>query len=357
MKFLLQILALPLTIVYGLIIFIRNKCYDWKLLNEKSFTTAIISIGNLSVGGTGKTPHIEYLIRLFNNYSSTVVLSRGYKRKTKGFILADSKSTMSDIGDEPLQYKLKFDKLTVAVDEKRVHGVQEIINRKPKTNIILLDDAYQHRAIKPGLNILITDFNNLFFNDYLMPSGKLREWRFGYKRADIIIISKSPKKITNFEQKTIIQKINPTPSQKVYFSSIKYSELIPFTKSSKEFSLPENTSKIDIVLVSGIANPLPLINHLDHNFKSVQHIDFPDHHNFTNTDINKIKKIFSELNGNNKIIITTEKDIMRLSLPEISIQIEDIPVFYIPIEIYIIGEGKKEFDKQILDYVETNTRN
>ena len=284
-------------------------------------------------------------------------LSRGYKRKTSGFILASETSTSSDIGDEPLQLFKKFNQINVAVCEDRIEGVKEILKYKPNTNSILLDDAFQHRAIKAGLNILVTDFNNLFTNDYLIPSGRLREWRKGYKRADIIIVSKTPFNTEPDILNNVIKEINPKAHQKIYFSYIKYSELTHFKNSKKQknkFILQETSA----LLITGIANSTPLFNHLKKSCQSIDHIEFSDHHNFTKIDIEKIKNRYLQINSDNKIIITTEKDIMRLSLPEILKDIQDLPIYYIPIEIdFLNSEDKRNFDKQILDYVSSNTGN
>ena len=356
MKFLLQIILSPISLLYGIIILVRNKFYDWKVTSQTSFKIPTIVVGNLSVGGSGKTPLTEYLIRLLSNTELTT-LSRGYKRKTSGFILASKTSTSHEIGDEPLQLFQKFNFINVAVCEDRVKGVTEILKSKPNTKVILLDDAFQHRAIRPGLNILVTDFNNLFTKDYLIPSGRLREWRKGYKRADIIIVSKTPINTNTNILKEIAKDINPKNYQKLYFSYIKYSESKHYVNSIKQ----ENTlakKETDVLLITGIAKPSPLLCHLKNEYKTVEHIKFPDHHNFTKTDIEKIKNHFNKVNSNNKIIITTEKDIMRLSLPEILKDIQDLPIYYVPIKIdFFSSEDKVNFDKQILDYVSSNTGN
>lgn len=345
----------PISFLYGFIIFIRNKCFDFKLLKSTSFKLPIISIGNLSVGGSGKTPHIEYLIRLLNQ--NTTTLSRGYKRKTKGYVLASETSTSFDIGDEPLQLYQKFKNIAVVVCEDRVKGVKKILQSKPNTKTILLDDAFQHRAIKPGFSILVTDFNNLFTNDYLMPSGRLREWRCGYKRADAIIVSKTPQNTSKNILTKISNKIRPTKNQNLYFSTIKYSKPTPYHQLGQA-KVNTDLTQTDVLLFTGIANPIPLFSHIKKTYQSVDHLKFSDHHNFNKTDIEKIKNCYNKINSNNKIIITTEKDIMRLSLPEILESIQDLPIYYIPIEIdFISSEEKINFDKQILDYVNSNTRN
>lgn len=339
--------------MYKAITYTRNKLYDLNILKATSFKVPIISLGNLSVGGTGKTPHIEYLIRLLKN-KKIYTLSRGYKRKTHGFIIANSQSTSSEIGDEPLQFYKKFKDIKVAVCEKRTEGVKKILDKEHDTDIILLDDAFQHRRITPGLQILITDFDNLFYHDYLLPSGRLRESRSGYKRAQIIIVSKTPFNATKEELNNIKKQIKPTNIQKVFFTGISYTDTIPFTTSAKEINQKIDT-KTRVLLATGIGNSKPLKSFLEQNYNSIVELKFPDHHNYTKTDIEKIKNEFKGINGNNKIIITTEKDIMRLSLPENFKNIQDLPIFFIPINVeFLDEESKNNFDQQILDYVNSN---
>ncbi|PCJ24412.1 MAG: tetraacyldisaccharide 4'-kinase [Flavobacteriales bacterium] len=350
------ILLFPFSLIYGSILYLRNKLYDWNLFKSTTFDFPVISVGNLTLGGVGKTPHIEYLVRLLKEEFKVATLSRGYKRSTSGFHLSNKNSTVTDIGDEPLQYKLKFNQILVAVDEKRVNGIKKIREIHPETNVILLDDAYQHRSVKPGVNILITDYSELYINDFVVPSGKLREWHYGSKRADIIIVSKTSSVLPARDQRKILEKLNPKPHQKVYFSYIKYDSINPFTDAAIR-SQNEVNEHFSILLLSGIGKPEPLFHKLKDEYNSVEHIKFSDHHNFTYSDVIDIRKHYKTLHGNNKIIITTEKDIMRLSLPKILNQLQDIPIFYIPIEICFHGNDKEEFDKQILEYVKENSRN
>ena len=347
------ILLYPLSIIYGCITFCRNKLYDQKIFNSTAFNFPVISVGNLSLGGTGKPPHIEYLIRLLSPTNKIATLSRGYKRKTSGFIIGNKNSTIEQIGDEPLQYFLKFEKIIVAVDEKRVNGIEKIRYHHTDLSAILLDDAFQHRAVSPGLNILITEYNQLYCDDLVIPAGRLREWPTGSTRANLIIVSKSPKELTTAEREKTINALQPKKHQSVYFSFVQYGELRAFTKKAKEILILDKI-KTDIILLTGIAKPTPLIKKLSKAYNSLQHIKYSDHHSFTISDIKHIAAAYEQLNSNNKIIITTEKDIMRLSLPSILNEIPDIPIFYIPIEICFHGNDKKEFDRKILDYVATN---
>ena len=356
MKIILHILLFPFSIIYGVVTFIRNKFYDWKLFKATSFNLPLIIVGNLNIGGVGKTPHVEYLIRLLEKTHKISTLSRGYKRKTTGFVLADNNANIETIGDEPLQYFKKFKNILVAVDEKRVNGIQQLLTLKPKVECIILDDAFQHRAIIAGLNILVTDYNNLYINDTVLPSGRLREWKTGMKRAQLIIVSKCNPNLTDKEMRSISHKINPFNYQEIYFSAIKYGKLTSISKKA-------NNSKINDIdfdsalIITGIANPAPFIKEISSKFKKFDHIKFSDHHQFNENDIKTIKERYNNLKGNNKILITTEKDFMRLSLPEILQELNDIPFYYIPIEIYFLGNGKENFDTQINNYVTTNTRN
>jgi len=347
------IILYPFSIIYGSLLNLRNKLYDWNIFKSTHFDFPIISVGNLSLGGTGKTPHTEYLIRLLQKDFKIATLSRGYKRKTTGFYLANKNTSVTDIGDEPLQYNIKFKDINVAVDEKRVHGVQQIKKEAPETNLIILDDAYQHRAITPGLNILITEYQKLYSNDTVIPAGRLREWKKGSERADIIIVSKTEPDLSQKEKDKTINELKPNSRQNIFFSHIKYGEISAFTIAAKNST--HNHSQEDSVLaLTGIAKPTPLLNYLKQKFSKINHIQFPDHHNYNQSDVDKIISAFNKLDGNNKFIISTEKDIMRLSLPEILKKLQNIPIFYIPIEICFHGNDKMEFDNQIIEYVTKN---
>lgn len=351
----ISILLYPISLVYGLSTYIRNKLYDFGVFNSTEFKLPVISVGNLNVGGVGKTPHVEYLIRLLSTEFNVATLSRGYKRNSKGFYLATSESTIFDIGDEPLQYKTKFDNISVAVDENRVRGIKKIKEIVTETNIVVLDDAYQHRSVKPGINILVTDYSKLYINDLVLPSGRLREWAIGSNRADIIVVSKTPEILSPIDIRRIKSDLDPKPHQEIFFSFTKYGNLIPFTEASNQIDCAKEKN-CSVLLVTGIAKPSPLFYHLKNHYSIVEHIKFPDHHNFNSNDLLTIKNSFNDLFGNNKLIITTEKDIMRLSLPEIKNQIEELPIFYQPIEICFHGNDKIEFNEKILKYVRANTK-
>lgn len=366
MKF-LRIILFPFSILYGCIVFIRNKLYDLGIFSSKEFDIPTISVGNLTVGGTGKTPHIEYLIRILKPEFYIATLSRGYGRKTKGFVLSDTQSTAKDIGDEPLQFKKKFSGLRVAVDGNRVRGIQNLLKEFPSLQAILLDDAFQHRAVKPGLNIVLTDFSKLYLHDNIMPSGSLREFKSGIQRADIIIVTKCPEILLPIERKRLMNEINPKPHQHVYFSYIKYGDFIPVEGEgtnplAKEYYFERNFS---MALLTGIANTKPLEYYLKDKVKNIIPIKYNDHHHFTKADIGNIQKIFNNIVAANKIILTTEKDAMRLKSPEYADAIKNLPLFYIPIEIEFHNRDKnarlndpvgQEFNEQILHYVRANQK-
>lgn len=330
----LRILLFPFSILYGCIVSVRSWLYDFNVLTSTSFKLPIITVGNLSVGGTGKTPQIEYLIRLLQDQYQIAVLSRGYKRKSKGFVLADAKTTVETLGDEPFQYHQKFKEIQVAVDANRVEGVSKILKNKPDTQIILLDDAYQHRKIKAGFQILLSSYDQLFYNDFMMPTGNLRELWWGKKRADVIVVTKCPQNLSEQEQQIIIQKIKPNSAQKVFFTAIKYantvqgSAILPLTIFLQQ----------KITLVTGIAKPKPLVDFLQNLGANFEHISYPDHHHFTAKDVEKIqaKAVHSK-------IVTTEKDFVRLEqhLKE---------VYYLPIETYFLNQVKL-FDEQVLNFI------
>tara|TARA_R110001592_G_scaffold290509_3_gene559663 strand:- start:392 stop:1384 length:993 start_codon:yes stop_codon:yes gene_type:complete len=329
--------------------------FDWNLLKSTEYNFPVIVVGNLNVGGVGKTPHIEYLIRLLDKYK-LATLSRGYKRETSGFILADEKSTAATIGDEPQQIQKKFPHIIVAVDEKRVNGITEIKKSTPETQVILLDDAYQHRAVKAGINILITDYSKLYINDTILPSGRLREWAIGSNRADIIIVSKTPTVISPIDIRRIKEDLKPKSYQEIFFSYTKYGNLTSFADTCKNLTFPPSDVN-SVLLVTGIAKSGSLYYYIKDNYQTVEHLKYADHYLFQKEDIATIKNSFKDLYGNNKVIITTEKDIMRLSLPEIYNELKELPIFYIPIEICFHGNDKEEFDNKILKYVTANSRN
>ncbi len=356
----LIILLYPFSLLYGLIVGIRNLLFDIKILKSTSFEIPIIAVGNITVGGTGKTPHIEYLIALLHSDFKIATLSRGYKRKSKGFILADENSTALQIGDEPMQIKRKFPNILVAVDKKRVNGVKNLLKHQSGEDlqVILLDDAYQHRYIKPGLSILLVDYNRLITRDHILPYGRLRESADEKVRANIIIVTKTPADMTPIQQRIITKEIDALPCQNLYFTTLSYGTLQPV--------FPQQTTILDdesifdnkgfaILLVTGIANPKPLRDYLDKFSRHISEIQFPDHYSFKEKDIRKIERVFENIKSPNKIIITTEKDATRFFEMNIKSAIIKQALFYIPLQIKFMGGKKQKFNNQILNYIKKSS--
>ena len=282
--------------------------FDKNILNSASFNFPIICVGNLAAGGTGKTPMTEYLIRLLKNDFKTATLSRGYKRKTIGFAIADEKTTALEIGDEPMQFHQKFPVVTVAVGEERIVAIPQLLHQRPETEVIILDDAFQHRQVKAGLNIILTDSSNLYTRDFILPAGDLRDVRSSSKRADIIIVTKCKADLSEVKKKNIISEIDPLNNQAVYFTTIVYSKPYHlFTKKTIDIE-----HDYGILLVCGIANPKPLKEHLTKHADSYEMLRYADHHIFHSNDLKDIKQHFDKIPGNKKVILTTEKDAVRL---------------------------------------------
>ncbi|MGF1924988.1 MAG: tetraacyldisaccharide 4'-kinase [Bacteroidia bacterium] len=335
----LRYLLFPISIIYGLVTALRNKFYDWGIFKSITFDLPVICIGNLVVGGAGKTPTTEYLVKLLSNYK-VAILSRGYGRKTTGFIRADKDSTAQTIGDEPMQYFQKFDSVTVAVCEDRVKGINQL---KDTHDVILLDDAYQHRAVKAGFNLLLFEFDKLLKWQFLLPTGNLRESFSGYKRANAVLVTKSPTPVNIVDQINIRKKIDLTLEQRISFSSIKYGKLVHLLTSEPGPEIAAQT----VFLLTGIADPKPLVAYLRQFTQTIVPFEFPDHYQFTNSDINKLVKAFADHPAKEKIIVTTEKDSKRL-LKDLLL---NLPIFYLPIEVELAVKDKYTFDKNILDYV------
>lgn len=350
----LKILLLPFAFIYGIITLIRNRLYDGGFLKVTKFDTHTIGVGNLSVGGAGKTPLIEYLIRLLSQEETKLAtLSRGYKRKTSGFVLADDNSTAEDIGDEPLIYKSKY-KVQVAVDANRVHGVKKLISLNENApKIILLDDVFQHRAIKCGLNIVVSDYNNLYFNDIMLPAGTLREFKSGIIRADLIIVTKTPDRTSPVEIRNILKDINPKAHQQVFFSYLKYGELYSINDANEKIDTLNDLFRYRIISFAGIANAQPMVNYLKEYSADVKHLPFADHHEFSVKDLEDIERYYNSFEGGNKILVTTEKDLMRLKSNLVWSIAQRMNIYILPVEI-TFKEKEEEFNQVILKYVRAN---
>lgn len=339
-----RILLLPFSLLYGLIISLRGFFYRIGLLRASSFDIPVISVGNLSVGGAGKTPHIEYLIRLLSPYIHVGTLSRGYKRKTDGFWIVQPNHTAEQVGDEPLQFRRKFRDIQVAVGESRILAIPQMIMDKSDLQVILLDDAFQHLAVKPGLNILLTEFSHPFTRDYLMPSGRLREWRSAYQRADIIIVTKCPAEMTELQRDAMIHEIHPYPHQRVYFSYYRYGEPYHILKPSQKITL---TADLDVLLVCAIARADYLLEYLEPRVNEVNIVEFEDHHYFSNYDVGRFQGILNNMESPNKIILTTEKDAMRLELHRAYLEETQMPVYALPVEVAFHFGDASRFDEDI----------
>ncbi|EJW94544.1 tetraacyldisaccharide 4'-kinase [gut metagenome] len=352
---------LPLSWIYGWGVSIRNKLFDLQWKKSRSFDLPVICIGNLSVGGTGKTPHTEYLIRLLQQEGWHVAtLSRGYKRHTKGYYLATTDSTAAEIGDEPCQMKRKFPDVQISVDEDRCHGIEKLLQlNQPPIDVILLDDAFQHRAVKAGLNILLTDYNRLFSDDCLLPAGHLREPICGKNRAQIVIVTKCPNDIKPIDFNIISKKLNLYPYQKLFFSSFCYGELTALfpLKRKKTIQLAEFSGEEEVLLVTGIASPAPLVQKIKSLTPHVKLMEFGDHHDFSAHDIHQIYEQFMKLKEGKRYLITTEKDAVRLvAHPNFSEALK--PWSYVlPIKIEILQNQQHNFNQNIISYVRTHQRN
>lgn len=351
-----RFLLYPFSLLYGIAVFFRNMLFDYRVLKSRQFNFPVISVGNITIGGTGKTPHVEYLVKLLKDEFRVSVLSRGYKRKTKGFIIADEQPKATDIGDEPAQIKFKFPEIEVAVNANRVDGIEKLIERK--NEIVVLDDAYQHRYVKPGLSILLIDYNRRIDEDYLLPFGNLREKTKEIRRADIILITKTPPDLKPINRRIILERIKPFPYQEMYFTSFIYGKLTPVfnTKNIIPEEFYNNHEIYTILLVTGIAYSKPIVDYLKTFSGDIKHLKFGDHSEYTENRLKKISNSYKSISNEKKIIITTEKDAIKLR--EIQ-KIDDAltrSIFYLPIEVKVI-EKEDEFNEQITQYVRKNKRN
>ena len=330
---LLRKIFFPFVPIYYLVSSLRNKLFDLNVLKSKAYNIPIICVGNLSVGGTGKTPMIEYLIRLLKNDHSIATLSRGYKRQTSGFLLANSETKVGELGDEPFQFQYKFNDILVAVDEDRQNGIEQLLALNNPPDVILLDDGFQHRRVKSGLSVLLTQYSNLYVNDMVLPTGDLRESKSGAKRADIIIVTKCPKDLGNLKKEVIRNKLKLNSNQKLFFSFISYQDTI----CNLGKSIPiDKLASAHFTLITGIADSKPLIDHLKSKGLTFDHINFKDHHNFNEKDIDKFR--------NQELILTTEKDFMRLQN-----KLDSSKLYYLPIKTELLNGA--DFNKMIKQFV------
>ncbi|MCQ2251878.1 MAG: tetraacyldisaccharide 4'-kinase [Bacteroidales bacterium] len=346
----LKCLLIPLSWIYGGVVWFRNFLYDNKVLKSHEFWAPVVSIGNITVGGTGKTPHTEFIVGLLMDQFKVTILSRGYKRKTKGYLKASESSTVSDIGDEPKQMSIKFrGKADMVVCEERVEGITDILREKADNQLVVLDDAYQHRSVHPRVNILLVDYNRPIFEDHIMPWGRLREsWKEAH-RANIIIITKCPETLSPIERRVLSKHVDLLPSQSIYFTNFKYLPLRPvFEGLADNMTVGPDTN---ILLLTGIANTDVLEEHIRKNLsEKITHIKFNDHHNFSKKDILKITEAFVDIDSDNKIIVTTEKDAMRLMELDFHEEIRK-RMFLLPIEVNFVFDDSDNLKTQLLKYV------
>ncbi len=346
---------LPLSWLYGIVISLRNWLFDYNILRQRSFDIPVICVGNITVGGTGKTPHIEYLIRLLSKRHKVAVLSRGYKRKSKGFRVVKTDSRVQDVGDEPLQIKQKFPDTMVFVDRNRVRGIEKILDadNHPRPDVILLDDGFQHRYVKPSLSILLVDSNRPVYEDMLLPAGLLREPLAGKNRASIVIVTKCDPDMQPIDFRIYTNGLNLFPFQELYFTSLQYGTIKPvFPEFGGEDIELNDLRKKHLFLVTGIASPAPLVDKLEYKTYNLFTKFFPDHHSFTKEDIRSIREMVESVDDTNKIILTTEKDAVRFrALPFLDEEMKQL-LYYIPVCIsFISDEEKTLFNNKIQEHV------
>lgn len=344
----LRLILLPLATIYGFVVWVRNILFDCRILPSEEFSVPVITIGNLNTGGTGKTPHTEYLVNMLKDQYTVAVLSRGYKRNTRGYLLADPASTTASLGDEAMQVYQKFPDIYVAVHEKRRAGIKALLKTHPDIQVIILDDGFQHRYVKAGLTLLLTNYNQPFYNDWLLPAGNLREGRSGAKRADAIIVTKTPETRSPETRDHFCKKIHAYNEKSIFFSYLAYGDMCPLTAET-----PSTTPKTiqTIFLLTGIAHTRPLEEYLEKKCKELVHLKYPDHHTFTEKNLNKLAALFSESTSKSKIVVTTEKDAMRLQERSLHECFRDIPVYYLPTQVVFHTDDKKALEDMIVRFL------
>jgi len=352
----LSLVLYPITLLYGLVIRVRNQLFDWEILPSREFDLPVISVGNITVGGTGKTPHVEYLVELLKPEFKIAALSRGYKRKTRSFRIATPESGVEEIGDEPRQMKQKYPDITVAVDRKRVHGIEQLIELPEQVDVVLLDDAFQHRYVKPGISILLIDYNRLIQEDMLLPSGRLREPASARSRAQIILVTRSPERIKPIEMRNLAKRMNLEIHQHLFFTTVGYGDLKP-VYSGSEIKDPASlkAKKAPVLILAGIANPRPIRRYARSISTQIHEIIFPDHHRYTTKDLEKICKRYQSIGHPDTIILTTEKDAMRLQSLQPGESLRRA-LCYVTIHVRFLNNDQTEFNQIILNYVRSNKR-
>ena len=355
----IKFLLYPFSILFGIITSIRNSLYNLRLLKSKKFDIPIISVGNITVGGTGKTPHVEYLVSLLKDKFEVATLSRGYKRKSKGFTEVHIDSKVTAVGDEPLQIKTKFPEVVVAVCENRVNGVEKILgSQNIKTpDVVVLDDAFQHRRISPGMNILLIDYNRPLKEDIFLPAGRLRESSSQMKRANVIIFTKCFGEMTPIMRRIMQKKVHLKPYQELYFTTMDYDRITPVFSGSELHDEFFGGKSFAVLVVTGIASPVLLYKYIEKFASQMETLEFSDHHNYSEKDICKIFSKFEKINSEKKIIVTTEKDTMRFkSLNNLPEEFKK-SLYYLPVKVKFLNDESNLFNKKMISYVRENKRN
>jgi tetraacyldisaccharide 4'-kinase len=355
-----KILLYPFSLLYGIVIYIRNRLYDLDILKSREFDVPVISIGNITVGGTGKTPHVEYLADLLKDKFQVATLSRGYKRKTKGFLLVGTDMPASRAGDEPLQIKKKFPEIKVAVCENRVAGLENLLNsdKKNSLDVILLDDAFQHRRISAGINILLIDYNRPLDKDMLLPAGRLREGAVQVRRANIIIFTKCPaNEVTPIKRRIIQKQIKIKPYQELFFTTFVYDKIKPLFSGNESIDDLYEDHSYGIMIVTGIASPWPVREYMQQFARETRIMSFPDHYYYSREDVRLIMRKFEELKSIKKIIVTTEKDAVRFAdLTGLDESFRKV-IYFLPVKVKFLNNEEISFNKKIINYVGENKSN
>ncbi len=343
----LKYIFLPLAAIYAIVLHIRHFLFDKNILRSAKFNFPIICVGNLATGGTGKTPMVELLINLLKSDYQVATISRGYKRKTKGFAIANKHTTALEIGDEPMQFHIKFPDVAVAVGEERLVAIPQLLQARPDTRVIILDDAFQHRRVQAGLNILLTECDSLYSTDFLLPAGNLRDVKIAAKRAHIVVITKCPELITDKKKQDVKEKLHLLPNQALFFTCMRYGKPYPlFTTEAAP------TNQYQVLLICGIANPAPLIQYLKKEMDHVEIMLYKDHHIFNSDDLKKIKLNFEKLQDERQtIILTTEKDAVRLL--KFEKELKDMPVFVLPVQHEFLHTGKLQFEYLVKSFIDS----
>ena len=342
-----RLLLFPVSLVYGLGVMARNLAFDLGIMKSREFDMPVISVGNLAVGGSGKSPMTEYLVRLLKGKYKIATLSRGYGRKSRGFRFVEADSLSTESGDEPLQFKRKFNDITVAVCENRVEGIKKL---EGGHELVILDDAYQHRALRPGLSILLFDYNSIFKFKMLLPAGDLREPVWEKDRADVLVITKTPPGLDQADRQEILEIVKPRNQQEIFYSYLEYGDLIPLDEDMEERKMISIKVSTKIILLTGIANPAPLLSEIGGYTQFITHHKYPDHYNFGKNNISKLARAFNDLYATDKLIITTEKDAQRLSSKPVKELLKGLPVYYLPVRAEIHEPERARFNELIEKY-------